>query len=126
MQKLARSLTFVAFVVVLMLAGTESVVAQSEKFPVGTYESGPFTIAFKDGGAFEVTHSNGGGVKGTYKLSGDQAELTDLEGDFACPDAVGKYTWKVDADKLAFTVIDDQCEGRAEVFSQPLAKKSSK
>jgi len=126
MQKLARSLTFVAFVVVLMLAGTGSVAAQSEKFPVGTYESGPFTIAFKDGGAFEVTHSGGGGVKGTYKLSGDQAELTDLEGDFACPDAVGKYTWKVENERLVMSLIDDKCDGRAQALSMPLTKKTAK
>ncbi len=126
MLKFGRSVTFLALVAVLLLAGTQTVTAQSGKFPVGSYESGPFTITFKEGGSFEVAHSGGGGVKGTYKISGDKAELTDVEGDYACPDFVGKYTWKVEAEKLVFTIVEDNCEGRAGALSMPLTKKSAK
>ncbi|RPJ52883.1 MAG: hypothetical protein EHM23_32065 [Acidobacteria bacterium] len=127
MLRFGRSLSFVALVAVCLLdAGSQWLTAQSGTFPVGSYESGPFTITFKAGDNFEVTHSNGGGVTGTYKISGDQAEFTDLAGDYACPGAVGKYTWKVESEKLVFTLVDDKCDGRAEALSQPLAKKSGK
>ncbi len=126
MLKFGRYVTFLSVVVVLLLAGAPAVTAQSGKFPVGSYEIGPFTITFKEAGSFEVTHSSGGGVTGTYKISGDKAEFTDVAGDFACPDSVGKYTWKVEAEKLVFTLIEDSCDGRAEVFSNPLPKKSAK
>lgn len=127
MAKFFRSVTLVLLVVVLLLAGAPVVIAQeSGKFPAGTYESGPFTVTFKDGGKFEVAHSAGGGVTGTYKVTGDKFEVTDEGGDFACPDTVGKYTWKVEAEKLVMTIIDDACEGRAQVFSMPLPKKGAK
>jgi len=126
MVKFSRSVIFLSFVALLVLAGAPSVTAQSSKFPVGSYESGPFTIIFKDGGNFEVAHSSGGGVKGTYKVSGDQVEVTDVEGEFACPDAVGKYTWKVEGEKLVMNIVADPCDGRAEAFSIPLKKKGGK
>ena len=125
MVKFGRSVTLLAFVLVLLLA-SPAVTAQSGKFPVGSYESGPFTITFKEGGSFEVLHSSGAGVKGTYKISGDNIEFTDVEGDFACPDAVGKYTWKVEAEKLVLTLVSDPCDGRAQALSMPLAKKGGK
>jgi len=126
MLKFGRSVRFLAIVAVLMLAGTGSVAAQSDKFPVGTYESGPFTISFKDGGVFQVTHSSGAGVTGTYKLSGDEVEVTDTGGDFACPDGTGKYSWKVENEELLMSLISDKCDGRAEAFSMPLKKKAAK
>ena len=125
MVKFGRLVTLLAFVLVLLLAAP-AVTAQSGKFPVGSYESGPFTITFKEGGSFEVLHSSGAGVKGTYKISGDNIEFTDVEGDFACPDAVGKYTWKVEAEKLVLTLVSDPCDGRAQALSMPLAKKGGK
>ncbi len=126
MLKLFRPVTFLAFVIMLLLASTQSVTAQSSKFPVGAYESGPFTITFKDGGDFEVLHSSGGGVKGTYKISGDNIDFTDVEGDFVCPDAVGKYSWKVEGEKLVLNLVGDPCDGRAQALSMPLTKKSGK
>jgi len=124
MLKFGCSVTFL--VLVFVLGGTQILNGQSVRFPVGSYESGPFTITFKDDGNFEVAHSGGGGVKGTYKVSGDTVELTDVEGDFACPDAVGKYTWKVEAEKLVMTLVGDPCDGRAQALSMPLTKKSAK
>jgi len=126
MLRFERLVTFLALVLGLVLAGTQSVSAQSDKFPVGSYESGPFTITFKDGGGFEVVHSSGAGVKGTYKVSGETIELTDVEGEYACPDAVGKYTWKVETEKLVMNLVEDPCDGRTQALSMPLAKKAGK
>jgi hypothetical protein len=128
MLKWSRTITSFALVIALLLAGAPVVCAQqSDKFPIGSYESGPYTITFKEGGKYEVTASAGGGVKGIYKVSGNDVEVTDQDGDFACPDTVvGKYKWKVDGEKLVMTIIDDACEGRAQGFSMPLAKKVAK
>ncbi len=117
------SCSLMIMALVFVVAGAQSVSAQSGKFPVGSYESGPFTITFKDGGSCEVAHSSGGGVRGTYKIEGDEIEITDAEGDFACPEAVGKYTWKVEGEKLVLTLVGDPCDGRAEALSMPLTKK---
>jgi hypothetical protein len=122
MLRFARSVTLLTFVLVLLLT-FPTVTAQSGKFPVGSYESGPFAITFKDGDSYEVVHSSGAGVKGRYKISGDTIELADVEGDYACPDAVGKYTWKVEDEKLLMNLVADPCEGRAQALSMPLTMK---
>ncbi len=110
----------------LLLACSGEAASQSGDFPLGSYESGPFTITFEKGGAFRVKHSSGAGVTGTYKLSGDRIEFADQEGEFMCQDSDGKYTWKVDGDRLIFSVVDDPCDGRKQALtSKPLVKKKA-
>ncbi len=98
--------------------------AQTGDFPLGTYECGPFIIAFEQGGTFRVAHSGGGGVTGVYRVTGNQIEVSDRDGELACQDSDGKYTWKLDHGNLILSVIDDACSARAEALtSKPLVKK---
>ncbi len=118
-----------AALLVLALVLTGAVIAgavsQNAEFPVGSYQSDPFTITFQEGGAFRVLHSSGAGVNGTYKISGDRIELTDKDGEFACQGPVGTYTWKADDNKLIFTVVEDECDGRRQALtSRALVRKS--
>ncbi len=113
------TLTLVVFLSVSTVSS-----AQTGDLPLGTYESGPFTITFEQGGTFRVTHSSGAGVTGVYRVTGNQLEISDRDGELACQDSDGKYTWKLDQGNLILSVIDDACSARAEALtSKPLVKK---
>jgi len=100
-----------------LLATVPVLAADPEKMPLGSYQSGPFTVTLQEGGTFRVVHANGGGVTGTYKVSGDQVEITDEGGEFFCQNGAGKYTWKAEGDKLTFTLIEDPCDGRRQLLT---------
>lgn len=122
-----RSCATFPLTLVLFLAGSAGWAAPAGDFPIGAYQSGPFTFTFEEGGAFRVKHSNGAGVTGTYKVSGDKIEFTDRDGELVCPDSSGKYVWKLDGDSLLFSVVDDACDGRREALtSKPLVKKNDR
>ncbi|RPI27590.1 MAG: hypothetical protein EHM61_07920 [Acidobacteria bacterium] len=124
MSRLVRSFSFFVLVFVLLLSSSQPVRAEAKQFPDGSYQAGPFTVTFKEG-KFQVTIASGAGVTGTYKVSGEQVEFTDQEGEFMCPDAPGKYSWKLDGEKIVLTLIDDPCEGRTQALtSEPLKKKT--
>ncbi len=108
--------------VLALLVGSAVVSVQAQKFPAGSYQSGPFTFVMEEGGTYRVAHTDGRGVTGTYKLTVDLIELTDQGGELAC-DGVGKYSWKADGDKLVFTLVEDPCDGRTQALtSGPLVK----
>ncbi len=115
----SSTLTLVFF----LAAGTASA-AQTGDFPLGTYECGPFTITFEQAGTFRVVHSSGAGVTGVYRVTGNQIEISDRDGELACQDSDGKYTWKLDQGSLILSVVDDACDARAEALtSKPMVKK---
>ncbi len=123
MANFRSSATF-ALTLVFFLAGSVGSAAQKSDFPLGTYQSGPFTFTFEEGGTYRVKHSSGAGVTGTYKISGDKIEFTDQDGELMCQESSGKYAWKLDHDSLVFSVVDDTCDGRKEALtSKPLVKK---
>ena len=54
-------------------------------------------------------------VTGHYTVKGNQLELTDKEGPWACTKAgeqTGTYTWKYANSALTFTKIADHCQDR--------------
>ncbi len=119
-----RRCATLTLMLVFFVAGSIAGRARTGDFPLGTYQSGPFTFTFEDGGTFRVLHSSGTGVTGTYKITGDQIEFNDQDGEIVCQDSAGKYTWKQDHDSLTFTLVDDACDGRIEALtSKPLVKK---
>ncbi|MGH8311922.1 MAG: hypothetical protein ACRESI_06240 [Gammaproteobacteria bacterium] len=112
---------FVQPLITLVLA-TSTVLAISPAlaatdFPTGTYAAKGVaeTVTFGDGQLLV----NRGGVmkdKADYTVKGDQLQLTDKSGPWACTKAgeqTGTYHWKYDSGILAFSKIADKCEGRA-------------
>src|SRR5262252_5645965 len=111
--------TVLLVALVLVLAGGATV-AQGAEFQRGSYsgtlprgdkvrfkfdDKGKFVLADKDGKAL---------VEGTYKVTKDQIELTDEKGPIASKDAKpGKYQWKLKDQKLSFTKVEDESEGRS-------------
>ncbi len=125
MSNFRSSATFAVLTLAFFLAGSVGSPAQTGDFPLGTYYSDPFTLTFEEGGTFRVKHSSGAGVTGTYAISGDKIEFSDRDGELACQESSGKYTWKLDRDSLIFFAVDDACDGRKEALtSKPLVKKN--
>jgi hypothetical protein len=90
-------------------------------FPVGTYRAND-----ADGNAIELTFDTTGTavayVNGQqfsvqpYSVRGDDIEFREGNApeEYRCPGVVGKYKWKLDANRLVFTLIDDSCAARAQ------------
>lgn len=53
-------------------------------------------------------------VVGTYTVDGNKVTMTDTGGTNACEPAEGSgvYTFSVDCDRLTFTLVADNCDGR--------------
>lgn len=100
-------------------------VTVEEKFPVGKYAVGPFTVSFESDGKMSVTRDGEIVVEGVYSVSKDEITLTDKKGSMACLEGgPGKFQWKFDGKALTFKTIEDDCGGRASALtSQPLVKK---
>ena len=96
-----------------------------DKFPIGTYVGGSFTLTFNSDGGHSVSVNEKVAVKGTYTVTGDQIAFTDKEGEFACTGTeAGKYRWKYDGKALTFSKLEDDCDGRINgLTGQPWEKK---
>lgn len=113
--------TFIRFSLLVILAlGMVLPVraADTAGLPVGSYQSGPFTVTIAADGTYRVVHAGGGAITGIYKVTGNQIEVTDQGGDFACFDGAGKYSWKAEGDKLLFSLTEDPCQGRSRVLAE--------
>jgi hypothetical protein len=66
-------------------------------------------------------------VIGTVQVDKCHAKIVDTSGRFACPSAnIGRYTFTVSDTTLAFTVVDDPCDGRRiPLTAGPLTKKQA-
>jgi hypothetical protein len=101
-------------------------VALAGDFPAGSYISGPYTLKFERNGAFRVIKSGVALVEGTYRVKGDQLQITDKRGPFACTGkghATGTYSWSIEAEMLRFSKVEDNCTDRAQSFTDPWKKK---
>jgi predicted lipoprotein with Yx(FWY)xxD motif len=84
-----------------------------DKFPIGTYVGGSFTMTFNSDGSHSVSANEKVVVKRTYTVTQDQIVFTDKEGEYACKGAeTGRYNWKYDGKALTFSKLEDDCEGR--------------
>ena len=63
---------------------------------------------------FTTTRNGALGVRGTVKIAGNQITFRDVSGPLACKgvQATGRYAWKIQGTKLAFTRLADKCLGR--------------
>jgi hypothetical protein len=92
-------------------------------FPVGTYRAND-----ADGNAIELTFDTTGTVVAyvngqqfsvqPYSAKGDDIEFREgtAPEQYRCPGMVGKYKWKLESNRLVFTIVEDNCAAR----SQPL------
>ena len=110
----------------LMLVGLASFLSlpatqlQAAEFPKGSFwamspRGEKITFRFEEKEKFTLKSEDGKVlVTGTYKVSKNQIEFTDETGPLASKDAKpGKYEWKLESEKLSFTKIEDESEGRS-------------
>ena len=88
-------------------------------FPVGTFAAsgGKITMTFDGKGQFRVVQKDATVVAGQYTIKGEQLEITDLQGPWACTKAdekTGTYGWKLDKAELTFSKVADRCEDRVQ------------
>jgi hypothetical protein len=99
--------------------------ALASGIPKGTY-----TVKTNDGaiweltldgkGKFKVTRNGGDAVGGKYKETKGEIEFTDEEGIYAEKNdstKTGTYHWKLNDNKIDFTIIKDQAEGRSSTLT---------
>ena len=98
-------------------------------FPSGTYaaEGKTFTATFDDAGHVQVRMGSVLEVEASYAFKGEQLELTDNSGPWACTkpaEKTGTYHWKYANGMLTFSTIDDKCKERAgSLVGQPWKKQ---
>ena len=86
------------------------------------YMAEPFndtlTLHIKSDSSF-VTLSNGDVlVRSACKITGDIITIADYStGEYSCPNVTGKYKINLSGDSLTLTLIEDQCEGRAQALN---------
>ncbi|MGH7025666.1 MAG: hypothetical protein ACREEB_19060 [Caulobacteraceae bacterium] len=97
-------------------------------FPAGVYttKGAPETITFGDNGRVSVNKDGVLEVEGAYSVNGDQIQLTDERGPWACTkpgEQTGAYRWKSDHGQLSFTKVADACTDRANSILKHTWKK---
>jgi hypothetical protein len=88
-------------------------------FPVGSYapKGGTTTLTFDEKGQFRVVDKDAMVVTGQYTIKGDQLEITDMQGPWACTkpqQKTGTYAWKVNKSELIFSTVADTCQDRVQ------------
>ena len=89
---------------------------QQPDFPTGQFINARRLFTFLPDGTFIVWLRNVETMEseeGRYTVDGNKFNLGDEE----CP-TDGEYTWQFDGRKLEFDRIEDECEGRPEVFRE--------
>jgi hypothetical protein len=78
------------------------------------------TIHIKKDSSYATTGTGDVVVRSACKLSGDTIAFTDVDGQYACPNATGKYKVSLsdDANTMTLTLIDDSCDGRANALNK--------
>jgi hypothetical protein len=97
--------------------------APAAGFPTGTYaaEGLAATVTFDDHGQVRVRKGQVLEVVGDYSVSGNQIQLTDKSGPWACTKAdqkSGSYRWKYTGGVLAFLKVSDRCADRADSLTK--------
>jgi hypothetical protein len=78
------------------------------------------TLHIKTDSSFVTNGTGEAVVRSVCKISADTLCFTDYDGQYACPNATGKYkiTLNDDASALTLTLIEDPCDGRANAINK--------
>jgi hypothetical protein len=108
--------TFAPLSLAIAMATSQSLAFAAE-FPIGSYTAHKaITLAFESEGQFRVLDGKDTVVTGDYRVKGDQLELTDKGGPWACTkdgEQTGTYSWKYEHAALTLIKIADRCGARA-------------
>jgi hypothetical protein len=108
--------TFAPLSLTIAMAMSQSLAFAAE-FPLGSYTAHKsITLTFEREGQFRVLDGKETVVTGDYHVKGDQLELIDKGGPWACTkdgEQSGTYSWKLDHAVLTLTKVADLCVARA-------------
>jgi hypothetical protein len=78
------------------------------------------TLHIKTDSSFVTNGAGEAVVRSVCKVSADTLCFTDYDGQYACPNATGKYKISLndDATALTLTLIEDPCDGRANAINK--------
>jgi hypothetical protein len=93
--------------------------AYAADFPTGAFSANgsKTTVTFDGKGQFRVVDKDAMVVAGQYTIKGDQLEITDMQGPWACTKAgekTGTYAWKLNKSELTFSKLEDGCQDRVQ------------
>ena len=90
----------------------QSLVNTNWRTYIGDPVNDSITLHIRQDSSF-VTLTNGTVVvKSRCKVSGDTLSLDDYDGQFMCPNAVGRYKVNRTGETITLALIDDPCDGR--------------
>jgi len=101
--------------------------ALAADFPVGTYTDSGITLVFDGNGHYHGSEKNVMKVEGDYSVNGDQLQITDKSGPWACTkpaEHTGTYRWKAEGNVLTFSKVADACKGRVGSLAPRTWKKA--
>jgi hypothetical protein len=113
MKHLFLSLFFFGAAALLSRANAQSLVNTNWRANIGDPVNDTLVLHIKTDSSFVTDRTGTTVVRSVCKISGDTLSLEDFDGEYACPNSVGKYKVAQTGDQLVFTLIDDPCEGRA-------------
>jgi hypothetical protein len=113
-SRLSRSFTQTLVASSLALVGFAAFAAD---FPIGTYsiDATKPNLTFDGKGRFRVVQGAKLLVSGTYSVKGDQIEVTDTKGPWACTadgQRSGTYHWNYEKSVLNLSKVSDACQDR--------------
>lgn len=115
----SKSFSLPGSILILLLALT--IGARATDFKKGTYTApgeGNWTIKLAEADIITVFRDGEVAAEGIYKISGEEIAITDKSGPMSCGEKrAGRYNWNLKEKKLSFIMIEDPCEGRAQVLT---------
>jgi hypothetical protein len=121
--------SFVATIALAVASCLALAPAFAAEFTTGSYEAKGLVMTFAKGQQWHLNKGAEVVVSGTYALKGDQLEITDVAGPWACNKTAGMetgtYTWKVDSGILTFTKVADACNERSNPMTSMQWKRQS-
>jgi len=91
--------------------------AQAPRLPAAPLSFGAFTASFGQDGAFSLEGQGWPALKGTWAVTGSTVEIATPGGPKGCSEP-GRYTFKVDGQKVGFTLVTDACEPRRMILDR--------
>ena len=94
-----------------------STAGRGQAIPAAPLTFGAFTVTFGPAGAFSLEGQGWPAFKGTWSAAGGAVEIVTSGGPKGCSDP-GRYTFKVDGQRVAFTLQSDACEPRRMILDR--------
>jgi hypothetical protein len=105
-------LTIIIFAICTVKLNAQSITNTAWKGFFGNPINDTLFLHFKKDSFFVTNKNNDLLVRSFLKVSKDTITITDVEGEYMCPQADGIYKFAITGDNLSFTLINDPCDGR--------------